>query len=415
MAERDEAAAPEHAAPGVSRSTGAAVGLPQAAVLRLLVGAPAGIRRASAVGAQELLRLQRTVGNRAAQRVRAREFAIAPTVANPAAVTLTPAQLRAATLMNEVLFTDAGEIAVLRDVLGISREPSVVDDDLAMAIAQYQASYGLTVDGKLGAHTSDRLAGELTAEADFLGQPATGTALRRAARRLHLRSMTSRTHGTYGSQGFVGSDDNPSGAVTVRFHDTDPAATDSISLEYTGEDASSVHWLQFDATQMVATPPGGGGPVFATGTQAWTNGPMPWSNVTTRNWVVDSVAGSPAAAPSPFYDVSGFLSTNAPNRRIAMIDEPNGVSALGVAQAFAAAGPAAGATSVTISDTFSSYVVKGNKARYRVDWVTSTTYDITAGTALPIAYGQRFAGRVGGLRPEHRTALLAKYAGSPIV
>ncbi|MGZ4351202.1 MAG: hypothetical protein ACXVRX_11840, partial [Solirubrobacteraceae bacterium] len=76
----------------------------------------------------------------------AREFAVAPTVADPPAVNLTAAQLRGARLMNEVLFVDADEIAVIRDVLGISREPSVVDDDLSNALARYQAQYGLTAD-----------------------------------------------------------------------------------------------------------------------------------------------------------------------------------------------------------------------------------------------------------------------------
>jgi hypothetical protein len=385
-------------------------------------GEALGLMRASAAAAhgagplraRALLELQHAAGNRAVGRVLARELAVAPTVAAPPAVALSANQLRSARLMNEVLFADESEISVLRDVLGLAREPAQVDDDFTNALAGYQASYGLTVDGKLGANTSDRLARELTAEADAIGDPPTGTDLRRVARRLHLRSMTSRTHGTYGSQGFVGSEDNPSGAVTVRTNDTEGGTSDNISLEYTGEDASSVHWLQFVFFELVATPPGAAAPVFATGTVGTTNGPMTWSNATTQNWTVDSVPGAPAAAPSPFYDTSGGISTSAPNRRVAMIDEPGGASALGAAQGFAAAGPAAGATSVSFRAHFSSYVVKADGARYRVDYVATTVFDITAGTAGPIVYREGFSGRVSGLRREHRAALLAKYPGNPI-
>ncbi len=384
------------------------------AALRLVQASAAAARGARPLRARALLELQRAVGNRAAGRVLARDLAVAPTVADPPQVTLSVAQLRAARLMNEVLFADENEIAVLRDVLGLAREPAQVDDDFTNALASYQASYGLTIDGKLGPNTSDRLARELTAEGDAIGDPATGTELRRVARRLHLRSLTSRTQGTFGSQGFVGPDDNPSGAVTVRINDTAGGTSDNISLEYTGEDASSVHWLQFVFFELFATPPGAAAPVFATGTVGTTNGPMTWSNATVQNWTLDSVPGAPAAAPSPFYDTSGGLSTSAPNRRVAMIDEPGGASALPAAQGFAASGPGSGATSVSFRAHFSSYVIKADGARYRVDWVATTVFDITAGTAGAITYREGFDGRVSGLRAEHRTALVAKFRGSPI-
>jgi hypothetical protein len=384
----------------------------EAPSLALLHAAPP--RSARPARAAAALALQRAAGNRAARRLLAREYAVAPTVDHPAAVSLTTAQSRAARAMNEVLFTDAAEIALLRAVLGLAREPSKVDDDFTKALAEYQASYGLKVDGMLGANTSERLARELTAEADYLGDAATGTERRRVSRRLHLRSMTSRTQGFYGSQGFVGPGDNPTGAVTVRINDTAGGTSDNISLEYTGEDADSVHWLQFTTFELFATPPGAAAPVFATGTHRTTNGFMTFSNPTTLNWTVDSVPGAPAGAPSPFYDTSGGMSTSAPHRRIAMIDEPGGNTALATAQGFAASGPAAGATSVTFRARFSSYVVKADRARYRVDWVATTVLDITAGTAGAIVYREGFDGRVNGLRPEHRAALLVKFARSPI-
>src|SRR5262249_53051389 len=114
----------------------------EAPSLGLLHAAPRSARPARAAA---VLALQRAAGNRAARRLLAREYAVAPTVDHPAAVSLTAAQSRAARAMNEVLFTDAAEIALLREVLNLAREPSKVDDDFTKALAAYQASYGLKV------------------------------------------------------------------------------------------------------------------------------------------------------------------------------------------------------------------------------------------------------------------------------
>jgi len=381
--------------------------------LALLRSPPTVTHRASAARADAMLALQRTAGNRVARRVLARDWAIGPTVASPPPVNLTTRDLQAAGAMNAVLFTDAAELRVVRDVLGISQDPAVVDDDLSRAVAAYQASYGLTADGKIGPITSGRLAQELTSEPAALGQPRTGGRLRRTARRLHLRAMVTRTRGTYLHQGFLGADDNPDGCVTVRADDTIGANNNTISLEYTGEDSTTVHWLQFNASEMFGTPPGGAR-TFATGSVLTTNGPAPWSSPGADAWTVDSVPNSPAASPSPFYDVSGFTSTAAANRSRVMIDAPSGASIIGSAQAFAAAGPAAGSPTVTERDRFSSYVVKGSSVRYRVDWSGTTAVNIAGASASRIQYGIGFAGPVTRLRPEHRTALVAKYAGSPI-
>jgi hypothetical protein len=365
--------------------------------------------------ANAILALQRSAGNRIARQVLARELAIAPTVPGAAPVTLSPRDLQGARAMNRVLFTDADELRAIRDVLGISPDPAVADDDLSNAVAAYQASYGLKADGKIGPITSGRLAQEFTAESDALSQPAIGGRLRRTARRLHLRAMVTRTLGSYLHQGFVGPDDNPNGCVTVRADDTFSGSGNWISLEYTGEDANQVHWLQFNASQEFGTPPGAAAPVFATGSVLTSNGPAPWSSAgSPQNWVVDSVQNSPAASPSPFYDVSGFASTSSANRSRVMLDQPSGASIIGQAQAFAAAGPAAGSPTVTERDGFSTYLVKGSHPGYRVDWSGSTVVNIAAGTASSIQYRLGFAGPVTRLQADHRTALLAKYPGNPI-
>lgn len=370
-------------------------------------------RGAGAVRAEAMLTLQRTAGNQLARRVLARDLAIAPTVPSPPAVNLTAPDLRGARAMNAVLFTDAAELQVIRDVLGISPVPAVVDDDFCRAVAAYQASYGLRVDGKLGPITCGRLAQELTAESDALSQPPSGGRLRRTARRLRLRSMVTRARGTYLHQGFVGPDDTPDGCITVRADDTFGGTSDNISLEYTGEDANTVHWLQFAASDLSGTPPGGV-QTFATGTVGTTNGPMTWSSPGAQQWTVDSVPNSPAGSPSPFYDVSGGASTSAAHRSRVMIDEPGGATALGAAQGFAAAGPGAGSPTVTFRSVFSSYLIKGGHPRYRVDWSGRTAFTIATASTGPIQYGVVSAGPVAALRAEHRTALLAKFPGNPI-
>jgi hypothetical protein len=342
-----------------------------------------------------------------------RDLAIEPTVANPAEVVLTPQNMQRAIRVNLVMFTDEAEIAVVRNVLGVPKEPSVVDEDFVNAVIRYQSSFGLTPDGMLGPLTSARLATEITAEADGLAQPPTGTPLRRVARRLHLRSMTSRTRGTMTHQGFVGPDDNPEGAVTVRTGDREGAVGNDISLEYTGENSDQVDWLQFINMQMFATPPAAAAPVFNTGTAGTTGGDVVWSDAVTTRWFVDAVP--PPASASPLYNVSGGLNMRAGGRRLAILDEPGGPPALPVAQAFTNPGAAAaGAPTVTLRMRFDSYVIRNNRARYHVSWTATTTYNITAGTSSAIVYSQGAAGTVAGLRGVHRTALLAEYAGSPI-
>lgn len=341
-----------------------------------------------------------------------RDLAIEPTVANPADVVLTPANMQRAIGLNLVMFTDEAEIALVRDVLGVPREPSVVDEDFVNAVIRYQSSFGLTPDGMLGPRTADRLSQEITAEADRLADPPTGTPRRRVARRLHLRSMTSRTAGTMTHQGFVGPDDNPEGAVTIRTGDRQGAPFPNvISAEYTGENADAVNWLQFVDLQMFATPPGGTR-VFNAGVLLTQGGNITWSDNTTQHWSVDAI---PPPAPGPFYDVSGGLNTRAAGRRIALLDQPGGPLWLPFAQAFASPGAlAAGATTVTLRARFVSYVVRNNRARYQTSWTATSNFDITAATTGPIVYAQGSAGTVTGLQPVHRTALLAEYAGSPV-
>jgi hypothetical protein len=381
-----------------------------AALVSLLARSDRGIGPAQR---SALMRLQSSAGNRAAGQVLARDWAVAPTVPNPPAVVLTAVQTGRALRINRVMFRDAPEIEVIRDVLGTSRTPSVVDGDFVDAVARYQAHYGLTPDGILGPRTSGRLSREITAESDFLEEAASGTQLRRTARRLHLRSLTSRTQGTLVHQGFTGPDMNPLGCITVRTGDQ----ANSISLEYTGENSNAVNWIQFISGDLSATPPGAAAPVFQTGSQITTGGPIPWTAAGARTWSVDAVPPAAGVAGSPFYDVSGGWNTRTPGRSIAMFDTPGGPTWLPVAQAFTAAGgTAAGATNVRLRLRFVAYPVRSNRARYRVEYDAITTMNTTTGAVSAINYTFRSGREVNALDAVHRTTLVAptEYPGSPI-
>jgi hypothetical protein len=382
---------------------------------------PAALRsifpRGRAVGPAQrhaLMRLQASAGNRATGRVLARDWALPPTVANPPAVALSAAQSAAALRLNRIMFRDGPEIQVIRDVLGTSPTPAVVDADFVRVVAEYQANYGLKADGILGRRTAGQLSREITAESDFLEEAASGTQLRRTARRLHLRSLVTRTQGSLVHQGFTGPDLNPLGCITVRTGDQ----ANSISMEYTSENSNAVDWIQFISGDLSATPPGAAGPVFQTGSQPTTGGPIPWTaGGAARQWSVDAIPAAGGAVGSPLYNVSGGWSTRTPNRSIAMLDTPGGPTWLPVAQAFTAAGgTAAGATQVRLRLRFVAYPVRANRARYRVEYDAVTTMNTSTGAVSAIQYTFVSGREVTRLDAVHRTTLVApgEYPGSPI-
>lgn len=83
---------------------------------------------------------------------------------------LTPEQVQTAIAYNQKRHTDIEEISLIRDILGLSPEPKVIDEDFIRAIADYQTNFGLAIDGKIGKATADRLAREIIAEANFIGK-----------------------------------------------------------------------------------------------------------------------------------------------------------------------------------------------------------------------------------------------------
>lgn len=93
-----------------------------------------------------------------------RDLAVPATVPNAPEPVLTPAQIQAAIRYNGFRFKDPYSIAIVRDIVGVSRFPAVSDEDLARGVARYQASFGLTPDGQCGPATTARLVTEAGAE-----------------------------------------------------------------------------------------------------------------------------------------------------------------------------------------------------------------------------------------------------------
>jgi hypothetical protein len=93
-----------------------------------------------------------------------RDLAIEPVVSSPTVRPLTQEDIQVAIAFNQREFTDPYSLAVIRDVIGIARFPAVSDRDLAIGVAQWQASHGIAQDGRLGPVTVTYVIEELQAE-----------------------------------------------------------------------------------------------------------------------------------------------------------------------------------------------------------------------------------------------------------
>ncbi|MCB0397539.1 MAG: DUF4157 domain-containing protein [Flavobacteriales bacterium] len=125
------------------------------------------------------------------------DFAVAPTTPGTAVVALTPAQVQAAITFNTARHTDAAEIGLMRDILGLASNPQVIDADFVNALAEYQANYGLPQDGKLGHDTADVLAREMIAEGAFLGPGNQGSLAPEFALQTAIRALITADNRVY--------------------------------------------------------------------------------------------------------------------------------------------------------------------------------------------------------------------------
>ena len=340
------------------------------------------------------------------------DFAIAPTHPNTPLAVLTPQQVQEAISYNNILFTDADEISVIRDVLGISRTPAVIDNDFVSAVLEYQSLYDLGQDGKLGSGTCGILYNEVKAEADYLAEPASGTPLRRVERRLYLRSRVPRRRGVIAHQGFVGPDDRPRGVVTVRINANESAlhaaANRAITLDYTGSDANNVNWLQFINRSYYGYQPGSRNRTYHTGNITTTGGNYALSRPGAITWNLDT-----ASAASPFYNAGG-LSVRTANRSIVMIDQPGNVTPA-MRNAFTTANP--NLNRLVMQATFDAYAVLNNSVIYRVRWyATYTSNEISPGvwSVSTVRYSLGTAGMRSTLISAQRAVLRGRFAGNTI-
>ena len=118
-----------------------------------------------------------------------RDFAVEPTTAAIDADQLNEQQIREAIRYNSLRYFDAAEIELLRDVLGLSSTPAVIDRAFVLAVASYQQQFGESIDGKLGRDSAAAMTRELRAERAVATTPELTT----GARELGIRSRATQS------------------------------------------------------------------------------------------------------------------------------------------------------------------------------------------------------------------------------
>ncbi len=97
-----------------------------------------------------------------------RDLAIEPPRPDAVGLTLTEAQMAASIAFDIRVLGSIPDseavIELIRDVLGVSKLPAVVDEDFVNGVVRWQASYGLAQDGRLGPTTARPLFREIGAE-----------------------------------------------------------------------------------------------------------------------------------------------------------------------------------------------------------------------------------------------------------
>lgn len=93
-----------------------------------------------------------------------RDLVVAPPSPDATARILTAAEIASAIDFNSKKYKDPKSLEEIRDVIGITPTPAVSDEELALTVAQWQAEFNLTVDGKLGDLTLGTIVRELKAE-----------------------------------------------------------------------------------------------------------------------------------------------------------------------------------------------------------------------------------------------------------
>jgi hypothetical protein len=93
-----------------------------------------------------------------------RDLAIPAPNAGAVPVVLTPRERLVAQTYNRRRFEDPFSIAIIRDVMGVSKYPAQIDDTFLDGLVRWQADHNLTQDGKFGPATTQTFLDELVAE-----------------------------------------------------------------------------------------------------------------------------------------------------------------------------------------------------------------------------------------------------------
>jgi hypothetical protein len=93
-----------------------------------------------------------------------RDLAVEPPESLAVANILSAAQVEEAIRFNQFRFKDPFDIRTVRDVLGLSPVPAIIDEEFILAVVQWQAEHRLFQDGKLGPGTTRTFLVELRAE-----------------------------------------------------------------------------------------------------------------------------------------------------------------------------------------------------------------------------------------------------------
>lgn len=366
--------------------------------------------------AHELTHTIQQNGSSALQPMIQRDLAVDPTAPDAVGRTLTPAQIANAIAWNRAAFSDADEISLLRDVLGLDASTPVIDEVFINALVQYQANYGLTQDGLLGAGTARRLADELRAEGDSLGAAANAgsanqMATNTAERRMRLRARVVGRLGRMLHQGFVGPRDNPTGVVSVRSGFTNPqqpAATNTIGINYTGGNADNSRWVQFGFQQMSAINPATRAREYQTGAVTSTAGAENYSTPAALSWTVDT---TPAGT---MYYESGGTSQRVAGAFTEIFDQPRQWN--GEAETYAAsfATRPAGVRLIIGFDTY--LIVNNNRVVYHVRYNIYFNFNTSVSPTpdVPSSYEVLSAGEVRRLPAALKTVLDARFPGNTV-
>jgi hypothetical protein len=224
-----------------------------------------------------------------------------------------------------------------------------------------------------------------------------------------IHRQTLKTKGTVQHTGKVGAPpagfEGPEiGNVEVRTGDVlevnKSTITNLISLEYSGSLAGDTRWLQFVWFELTAATPSGTASV--SGNVPTSSGTKPFTtNAASPNWSVDSGPGN------PFYE-SGAVAIRTAGGTT-MFDLPGGGSVTPLADAVFKAG--VGATSVTFTAHFDTYLIQRGAAAYHVSWVAMTNFTRPKGTtvASPITYAVASGGPVNSLPANLKTVLDTSY------